>query len=226
MYKVSRHPSQNSGFTFVEMMVALVVSTILMALIIGSYWGQTRSSRDKQMIVEMQQNMRSAMFYMERDIKMAGYDTEFQDLASDTSILTASPTVFSFQSIDDDTGNKVTITYDLFDYLGDGDMDLAKQVDANPRIYVAQNIEALEFYYTIADGRQSTDPVTDFGADLEDIRAVGVSILVRGSKISSGDENHFLYSPVRCNHGDPFNDGIRRQILTTTVKCRNMFATI
>lgn len=228
MHRSRNTLSLSSGFTLVEMLVAMVVGSILLSLIVGSYWAQSRSSRDKQMIVEMQQNMRSAMFYLTRDIRMAGYDESFQDLPGDTSILTANPTELSFQYYDADAGSTETVTYDLFDYLGDGDLDLAKTigtVGTDPRLYIAQNVEALEFFYTLGDGEQSTAPT----GDLNDIRTVGISILVRGSKMSFADESNVTHTPLSGDNtwggtvAHPFTDGIRRQVLTTTVKCRNMF---
>jgi len=201
-------------------MVALVVGTILMALIVGSYWTQSTSSRDKQIIVGMQQNMRSAMFFMERDIRMAGYDPHFQDLASETSITAAAAGSFSFRMEDDD-GNLVDTTYSLADPDGDGIFDLEKQVDADPPLYVAKNIEAVEFCYTLADGGACTTAPTN--AELDDIRAVGISLLARGSSISSSAENNITYTTLSGAGWGPFNDGVRRQLVTTTIKCRNMF---
>lgn len=215
------HSIRDSGFTLVETLVTLVVATIMMALIITSYWAQTRSSRDKQMIVEMQQNMRSAMFFLERDFKMAGYDDDFQDLASNTSVTTATATVFAFQSIDDTTGNIVTVTYSLADHLGDGDLDLQKQIDAGTPMPIAQNIEAIEFFYTLRDGTQSTTPAA---ADLDEIRSIGVSVLARGNTTSFADESTISFTTLSGAVWGPFNDGIRRQIITTTVNCRNMYS--
>ena len=63
-----------SGFTIIELMVALAVSTLVLAAIYGTHRIQLKSHITQQKIVEMQQNARAAMFAMERDIKVAGYD--------------------------------------------------------------------------------------------------------------------------------------------------------
>lgn len=219
MRQSSTKSALDKGFTLVEMLVTLVVSTILMALIMTAYWGQTRSSRDKQMTVGMQQNMRSAMFNLERDIRMAGYDPDFQDLTNATSIVTATAGVFSYRYFDDDSGTIETITYSLNPYPGVGNSALRKQVNTTPAddLYIAQDIERLEFYYRLEDGTWTLNP-----ADPNDVRAVGVSILARGRETSLRPETVSFTSLSGATWG-PYTDGIRRQILTTTVKCRNMF---
>ena len=64
------------GFTLIELMVAMAISTLVMAAIYSTYRSQLRSHVTQQAMVEMQQNARAAMFIMEREIKMAGFDPD------------------------------------------------------------------------------------------------------------------------------------------------------
>ena len=65
---------KSRGFTLVELMVALAVTSIILAVIYATYQAQLRSQLTQQQVVEMQQNARAAMFAMEREIRLAGYD--------------------------------------------------------------------------------------------------------------------------------------------------------
>lgn len=69
------------GFTLIEILVAMAVSSFVMAGIFSVYWAQSKSHRKQQQIVERQQNLRAVMFLMEKDIRMAGYDPTKSDIA-------------------------------------------------------------------------------------------------------------------------------------------------
>ncbi len=63
----------NQGFTMIELPVAMVVSLLAMAAIIRRSW-PARSHQVEEETAEMQQNIRTAMFYMQREVRMAGSD--------------------------------------------------------------------------------------------------------------------------------------------------------
>ena len=64
----------NKGFSLIEVMVALAVTSILMAGIYTTYTIQQRSYKTQTMIVSVQQNLRGSLIIMEDEIRMAGYD--------------------------------------------------------------------------------------------------------------------------------------------------------
>lgn len=66
--------TEKSGFSLIEVMIAMAVASILMIAIGSAYWAQSKTAREQQVVVEMQQNMRAAMHLIRRDIMMAGYD--------------------------------------------------------------------------------------------------------------------------------------------------------
>lgn len=69
----------HKGFTLTELMIAMAVGSIIMAVIYSTYQAQQKSYTNQQVAVEMQQNIRAAMSLIKREIRMAGYDP----LASD-----------------------------------------------------------------------------------------------------------------------------------------------
>ncbi len=65
---------KNKGFTLTELMIAMAVGSIIMAVIYSTYQAQQKSYTTQQVAVEMQQNIRSAISLIKREIRMAGYD--------------------------------------------------------------------------------------------------------------------------------------------------------
>jgi type IV pilus assembly protein PilW len=60
--------------TLVELMIAMAVSVVVMGLIYSTYFVQQRSYTNEQLVMDMQQNARSALAFMRREIRMAGYN--------------------------------------------------------------------------------------------------------------------------------------------------------
>ncbi|MBN1625939.1 MAG: prepilin-type N-terminal cleavage/methylation domain-containing protein, partial [Deltaproteobacteria bacterium] len=70
-YKIQ---NPDKGFTLIEILVALAISGIVMAGIYSAYYSQQRSYEVQEQQVAIQQNLRAAMYFMEREIRMAGCD--------------------------------------------------------------------------------------------------------------------------------------------------------
>jgi type IV pilus assembly protein PilW len=69
----------HSGFTLIELMVAMVIALIVIASIYRIYQTQQKAFSTEQLVVAMQQNARSAMTLMKREIRMAGYKPAASD---------------------------------------------------------------------------------------------------------------------------------------------------
>jgi prepilin-type N-terminal cleavage/methylation domain-containing protein len=63
-----------SGFTLVELMVTLAVSSIALAGMYGVYKAQVQSYVTQNAVVDTQQNLRNTFYVMQRTIRMAGFD--------------------------------------------------------------------------------------------------------------------------------------------------------
>jgi type IV pilus assembly protein PilW len=63
-----------SGVTLIELMVAMAVFGIVVAGVCLAYQAQLRSYHTQREIVDMQQNLRAAMYLMTRELKLAGLD--------------------------------------------------------------------------------------------------------------------------------------------------------
>ncbi len=82
----------NKGFSMIELLVVLVLSSILMAAFYRAFIGQQRSSALQDQVVEMRQNIRAGLDRMTREIRMAGYGggilEAFGNVNSFTNIIT------------------------------------------------------------------------------------------------------------------------------------------
>ena len=64
------------GFTLIELLIAMVVTTIMGGAMVASYISQQRSATIVREVAQMQQQLRGAMYILEYDIRLAGYNPE------------------------------------------------------------------------------------------------------------------------------------------------------
>lgn len=217
----------NNGFTLIELMVTLAVSSVVLIVVFWIYEEQQRVRVSQESVVDIQQNMRAAVYLLGQEIRMAGYDPT-NDAGATITAATATTISFS-QDITDNPGTAND---------GDGDVN-----DANESITInfnlatntltrqstaagvpqplIQNVENIEFRYTLEDGSLTLNPAA---SQLEDIRTVDISILVRSANPEDRFLNNTIYTPSSgvVNNWGPFGDNIRRRLLITTIQCRNM----
>jgi prepilin-type N-terminal cleavage/methylation domain-containing protein len=65
--------SNQQGFTLIELIIAMALTLISMGLIYSGYKTQQEAYANERLTVDMQQNARSALAFMRREIRMAGY---------------------------------------------------------------------------------------------------------------------------------------------------------
>jgi type IV pilus assembly protein PilW len=64
----------NQGFSLTELLVAMVIAGVVLSALYSQYLTQQRAYETTQAVTDAQQNLRAAMFMLERDVRMAGYD--------------------------------------------------------------------------------------------------------------------------------------------------------
>jgi type IV pilus assembly protein PilW len=211
------------GFTLIELLVAMVLSVILMAAIYSTYYSQQKSYLVQEQVSAMQQNLRAAMFYMEREIRIAGCDpTKKLDLG----IITANVNSLSFSEDADGNEAPTTITYSL--YTGaDGIQKLGRDTGGGD-VAVADYIDVLNFVYLDKDGTMLDDgggSVT-VPANIAKIRSIQVTVIARAGRedhtytdTNNYFNQHDLVNPILAGP----NDHYRRMLLSTNIKCRNLW---
>jgi type IV pilus assembly protein PilW len=150
---------EEQGFTIVELLLALLIAATVMAAIFMVYRSQQKSYITQEQVAAMHQNVRAAMYYMEREIRMAGCDPTG---IAGAGIVIANANLIRFTEDirgkygtnppDGDTGDpNEDITYTLADANGDGDTDLVRNTGGG-NMLVAENISSLSFQYLDEDG--------------------------------------------------------------------------
>lgn len=224
------------GFTLVELMITLVISLFVMGAIYTSYTAYQRQYLNQTEIVETQQDIRSVMEFLMADIRMAGYNPPNM---SNASIVFASATSITFTKDTTNTAGTASEGDGLLDgpnenvaygFAAGADADADGIADNGAAQFtittggvtqpIANNISAVEFFYTFNNGTTSTAPVPPLTAD--DIRSVTIAFLARTGNSSPDFLDTFQYQRPSGNTWGPFNDNFRRRLLTATVKCRNM----
>jgi type IV pilus assembly protein PilW len=64
----------NQGFSLTELLVAMVIAGVVLSALYSQYLTQQRAYETTEAVTDAQQNLRAAMFMLERDVRMAGYD--------------------------------------------------------------------------------------------------------------------------------------------------------
>lgn len=228
--------TDDQGFTLVELMVTMAISLFVMGVIYTAYTVYQRHYTTQIQVVDMQQNIRSAMNFMMEDIRMAGYNPPG---FSNAGIVTATAMTLNFTKDTTNTlgtagdgdgvldGPNENITFgfpagvDVLPGPPDGIADngaasLAMIIGGVPQA-IANNIHAIEFNYTLDTGVTTTAP-----ASPADIRSVTISILARMANRDPNFSDTATYTTDSGATWGPFNDNFRRRLLIASVKCRNM----
>ncbi|CAN2040569.1 type IV pilus assembly protein PilW [Candidatus Magnetomoraceae bacterium gMMP-15] len=225
----------HKGFTFIELLIAMAVSGIVMASVYSAYESQQKIYTTQQELTRMQQNIRTAVYMMERDLRMAGFDPTGN---AGAGIMTANVAELQFQIDENENGNSSPssstdpseqIRYALTDDDNEDGISDSTSCNLGRAIWtgglqtVAENIDALNFVYFDSNHNILTTPVANLG----DIRSIQVSIVARSSSNSSvflikNIDNNVYTNPQGTVILDAQNDNARRIILSFEVKCRNL----
>jgi len=221
--------SSKSGFSLIEVMVAMTIAVIAIGLIIAAVISQQKNYITQERLVDMQQGLRAAMEVVGSEVKMAGYDPTG---IADASILTADSADLQFQidrngDGDFDIGERVrlALTNDAnLDGIADGTpCDLGRGLDGGSLQVLAENIDALNFVYLDSNGNVLAAPV----ADLSAIGSIQVTIVARSGATLPG-----FFKPAQDRktyhnrQGDVVlparNDAFHRMEIVHEFKCRNL----
>ena len=186
---------QENGFSMTELLVAMVISGIVMTAIYSAYYSQQRSYETTEAVSDIQQNLRAAMFIMERDIRMAGFDPTgkatiagFHGVTSDSS----STLKISWDGADGSVPNKViTDPSEYIEYKMEGNA-LKRKAGASGFLMIANNISGVSFTFLNSSGTTTSNPAF--------IRSV--DILLKASRASRSK--------------------VHERDLNTRIYCRNM----
>ena len=200
------------GFTLVEMVLALAISTIVLAAVYSVFTIANKNFTTQNAAANVQQNLRSAIGLMARDIRHAGLDPSGSDnfgitYASQSKIRFTMDSEIGgvFNGIVDEA-NWEEITYD---FQGDQIMQTLYETVTTSTADTAaliSNIKEVKFKYYDSENTDLGEPGTNNDI-LADIRTV--EILVTHWEPAGRDKRHG-------------RDKMVSRTLTRRVECRNL----
>lgn len=212
------------GFTLIELMIAMFVAGVLMTAVYSAYVSQQKAYTTTEGLAEMQQNLRAAMYFMAKEIRMAGCNPRGEADDAGFNAIGANSVGFTMDirgqaatdPPDGDTGDlHENITYSLADWNGDGMNDLMRNTPPDGNEPVAENIDALNFVYLDSNENVTTDRL--------EVRSVQITLVARSTKRDPDFTDTTTYTNLQ---GTTIlaaqNDNFRRRALSTHIKCRNM----
>ena len=145
----------NRGFTIVELIVGMGMSLVVLGAIYSTFRTQQQSYLHQERVATIQQNLRAAMFYMERELRMAGYDPM---RTAGAGIVTSGASTITFTAdmdgdgdippIDTNNNNQEQVTYALVN----------NEIRRNGNV-IAEYIQSLNFVYLDQDGNGTVETV-------------------------------------------------------------------
>jgi type IV pilus assembly protein PilW len=207
------------GFTLVELLIGVAIAGIVMGTIYSVYLSQQRSYAAQVQVTMLEQKARAALYFLQRDLSMAGCDPTGKAHAR---ILTADPDSIRFtedlNANADPSEYNEDIAYGLYTSGGVRKLGRKTPFTANNQP-VAEQVDALDFVYLDATGAPLTAPVSDPSR----IRSVQITVVVRGESADPQFSNTTIYRNQQGNViFGPVNDHFRRRSMTTQVLCRNL----
>lgn len=176
---------RENGFTLLELLVVMALSGIVMAAIYATFLSQQRSYRMTEQVVAVQQNLRGAMYFMERELRIAGYDPKRTNDFGVTAIAAQSITF----TMDTETEDGVIGTIDgetvIYQYNA-GANTLTRDAGAGAQV-IAENITGLTL-----TGMTGTGVATTVAANVR-----WVDVTITGTL---GGHTRTLNTRVRCRN--------------------------
>ncbi|MBR9981799.1 MAG: prepilin-type N-terminal cleavage/methylation domain-containing protein [Desulfatitalea sp.] len=157
----------HAGFTLIELMIGVAISTIAVAAMYALYEGIQKNSQAQAQVAVMQQNLRGSIILMEREMRAAGMSRQmpkpntvgFLDVrrfnaTAPGTVATPNPNGFPALRVGFDSAllgepsELLDIAYLLYDRENTGRNDLARGLDYGAgRELLAEAIEAIGFAY-------------------------------------------------------------------------------
>lgn len=222
------------GFTLIELLVAMVIGSIALAGIYGAYRAQLKSHVTQNAVVDVQQNLRSSLYFLQKSIRMAGYehhDHKDANARLELDFLDTDPERdFNEGDFDQPSGaacgdHEIAFTLDTngsgiievedteivaYRKTDDNELQIWKEVAAGDWewITIAENISSLDFEYLNEDDdtvNLSTGTALERRAKADSVRSVGISI------------------QAEVDQGNPMLDADQTlRSVSARVKCRNL----
>jgi type IV pilus assembly protein PilW len=197
--------NNKKGFTAIELLVSLAILSIALTSIYSMYMSFIRTCTKEGAKIRVQQNVRSGLDMMIRDIRLAGLDPEG---TGDFGIVAVTPQRIQFTAdldmdgeVDDADASDGIDVPDLehmaYEHDGNGTLKMfLYKANGDPETdeIMAENVTDLTFIYY-----DSNDDTT---SDLDAIRTVDIRMTIEKSAGRDGQVSRTLVKRVKCRNLD------------------------
>jgi len=205
-----RLKKENRGFTLIELLVAMALGLVVLGAVLKVFVSQNRTNAAQQEVAYAQQNVRSAMDLMAREIRSAGYDPEDNGFEGIKTATSNSIRILSNLSGDDEAGDPNDPNEDVTYTIDNSNRRLTRNGNS-----MIDNVVPNSLQFTYYMGGTNTPFVPATQADRDAIRAVGIQFQVH---TESEDPAHSAgYDLFPASGGT-----CRVRTLATRVRIRNM----
>ncbi len=176
-----------SGFTLAEFLVAMTLTGVVMAAVYSAYMSQKKSYEIQSDTAAVQQNLRAAMYYIQREVRMAGYNPRGTASVGFTNISSSTQNNISFSWDANENGTYDTAT-ELISYRYNATSNtLERQVGTSGWQVVAEKITGANFTFLDASGNPT--------AVASNVRSVNIALTA-----SEGTHTRQLTCEVVCRN--------------------------
>jgi type IV pilus assembly protein PilW len=215
-----------SGFTLVELLITLLIFSVVSTAIYTSYLTQQKTYITQGQVTAMQQSIRTGMYHLERELRMAGFDPHN---TAKSGFLIANSDELQISADLNENGTLLKDGGPSFDtdeniHYAIVENSLKRKSGIGYLQPLAENIDAINFIYLDEDNDVLNPDLGDVPAnDFKKIRSVQITMVARTDK----PDPEYRDTNVYRNQQDEIilaaqNDHYRRRMLTTTIRCRNM----
>ncbi len=162
---------RENGFTIVELLIVMVISAIFLTAVYMNFQSQLNSYTVQDQAVVMEQNLRAGMYFIQKGIRMSGFDPAGNvdgaiTVADSDRISFNRQYTESYRDLNNDGDQDAGETYVDFNGNGSHDSDeftIQYFIDANESLVtngggadltIAEGIQAIGFAYAFDDSPQ------------------------------------------------------------------------
>jgi type IV pilus assembly protein PilW len=209
---------KDSGFTLVELLVAIVVGGIVISAAYMLFISNQRTYIIQDELVSIQQTIRPAAEYISRHIRIAGLDPE-QTNNFGISDATNGSIEFSFDRLDTGLVGVLEPTNEIKEFRVLNSQLQEMDQSTNTWETIAENVEVLNFIYMNSNGNVIANPAANIGA----IRTIEISIIgVSRNPVPRYTNTNSYVNLQNTEILPPQNDNFVRMMFSETVQCRNL----
>lgn len=234
-HNLSRISQNQRGFSMVELMVALVLSTLLIGGIIQLFIGTKQTYRFHEALSRIQENGRFALDSMSNDIRMAGYNNTEDTVNNPIQQVNGANgnDGITLRWTNPNDGSAETRIYEIRPGTDETERSCAAAAtsinldrrDNSGSQELIEGVQRMQLLYGVCDTNGVVQPpyvnAAGVGTNWDNVCSVRIHLLLVSMQDRVLREPQTVFFPPDTDNLFPVNDLCLRQAFSTTVAVRN-----